>query len=296
MEGRNIESLSTKARTGSDSPTWIGVSVGDAIYSGASMIYRDAAPAETVTLLTETPANDPVALHLSGNWKEFNESEAGYLAIARWNRPLKLLEWSRLDRQAQRAVLDALRHRPVICFDGMAVLECFLDAGLPAREKLVCLKTMATLVENQAYPDHKKQPRLGYGAVEMLNRFCPRNDGGYTNPVTEIWSLYAKMTGEIIRADLSRTSSLEHKLIPVTLQMQRAGLGIDREGMATVLRAATDSAANAAEEVKRLLGRPQLNLNAHSDLLDALRAAGIEVDSTQGDELRLIDHPAAEAL
>src|SRR6266571_5091408 len=140
MEGRNIERVSTKARTGAGLPAWIGISVGDAIYSGASMIDCDAAPVETATLLAETPANDPVALHLSGNWKEFNESEAGYLSIARWNAPLKLLEWSRLDRPAQRAVLDALRQRPVISFDGMAVVECFLDAGVLTPGKVVCMK------------------------------------------------------------------------------------------------------------------------------------------------------------
>lgn len=54
--------------------------------------------------------------------------------------------------------------------------------------------------------------------------------------------------------------------------------------------------AECADDVRRLLGAPNLNPDSHPELLAALRRAGIEVVDTRASTLRTVDHPVVEPL
>ena len=51
-----------------------------------------------------------------------------------------------------------------------------------------------------------------------------------------------------------------------------------------------------ADEVRRALGQPALNLDSQPDLLRALRSAGLDVTSTRTGEIRTLDHPVTAPL
>ncbi|MBX9245540.1 bifunctional 3'-5' exonuclease/DNA polymerase [Actinotalea ferrariae] len=54
--------------------------------------------------------------------------------------------------------------------------------------------------------------------------------------------------------------------------------------------------AALADEVRSALDRPGLNVDSQTDLLSALRSAGLDVASTRKGEIRRLDHPVVEPL
>ncbi|MEI5582433.1 bifunctional 3'-5' exonuclease/DNA polymerase [Agromyces sp. CCNWLW213] len=92
----------------------------------------------------------------------------------------------------------------------------------------------------------------------------------------------------------------------VAAELRAAGLPWDRAEHERVLEEALgrrpapgrkpDRMEELAARVRDALEAPRLNIDSHPDLLRALRAAGIGVDSTARWELREHDHPAIEPL
>lgn len=92
----------------------------------------------------------------------------------------------------------------------------------------------------------------------------------------------------------------------VAVELQAAGLPWNRAEHERVLEAALGPRPPAGRKparmeelatlVREALDAPTLNLDSHADLLRALRAAGIQVDSTARWELREHDHPAIAPL
>src|SRR6266446_6595958 len=102
MKGRNIEGVSTTARSTDPRPAWTGITVADAVCTKVSKIDHDAASAlETAATLAQIPASEPWAIHFSGSWKSPREPETGYLALCGLDGSLKLVEWPGLDQQAK---------------------------------------------------------------------------------------------------------------------------------------------------------------------------------------------------
>ncbi|HEX6953350.1 MAG TPA: bifunctional 3'-5' exonuclease/DNA polymerase, partial [Agromyces sp.] len=92
----------------------------------------------------------------------------------------------------------------------------------------------------------------------------------------------------------------------IAAELQAAGLPWDRAEHERVLESALGPRPplgrkplrmeELATRVREALGAPTLNPDSHADLLRALRAAGIAVDSTARWELREHDHPAIAPL
>jgi len=88
---------------------------------------------------------------------------------------------------------------------------------------------------------------------------------------------------------LDEVWALECELLPCIIDMEAAGIAVDAEMLASVRDASQGEAQKTREALREALGMPTLNLSSPAQLLSALRAAGIALESTREESLKAAD-------
>lgn len=107
--------------------------------------------------------------------------------------------------------------------------------------------------------------------------------------VAHLHMLEATMRGELETAGLDVVAELEKHLLPVIVDMEAAGIAVDRERLSLLRNKAQQEAHDLAGKLRELLGQPKLNASSPQQLTKALQACGIEVDSTNEETLKAAD-------
>ena len=82
---------------------------------------------------------------------------------------------------------------------------------------------------------------------------------------------------------------LECELVPCVIDMEAAGIAVDRDKLASIRDASREAAAKSRDELRRALGMPGLNPASPAQLLAALRGAGLKLESTAEEALLSAD-------
>ena len=107
--------------------------------------------------------------------------------------------------------------------------------------------------------------------------------------VAHLHDLLARLEGEIASAGLADVWELERALLPCVVGMEAAGIRVDCEKLDNIAAEARASAASARDELRHALGKPSINPNSPPQLLEALRDAGLVLDSTAEEALKAAD-------
>jgi DNA polymerase I-like protein with 3'-5' exonuclease and polymerase domains len=92
--------------------------------------------------------------------------------------------------------------------------------------------------------------------------------------------------------------SLESSLLPVVIGMEANGLHVQRNKLRSIADEALKLAQKAADDLRAALGNPGINPASPGQLLAALRAKGLKLESTAEDVLKAADdgHLVCRAL
>jgi len=107
--------------------------------------------------------------------------------------------------------------------------------------------------------------------------------------VAHLHDLLDALLHEINVGGLEDTWTLECQLQPCVIDMESNGIHVSRGRLDRVAAAARDQAAEAEVALKTALGNPTINPASPAQLLTALRAAGIRLDSTNEEALKGAD-------
>ncbi len=94
---------------------------------------------------------------------------------------------------------------------------------------------------------------------------------------------------EIEMAGLDEAWDLETRLLPCVIDMEATGIHVSRGRLDSVASAARDKEAAAAAALRDALGDPGINPASQPQLLAALSAAGLALDSTKEEALAAVD-------
>ncbi len=104
--------------------------------------------------------------------------------------------------------------------------------------------------------------------------------------VAHLHLLKGRLDHELEMAGLDGVFDLESRLLPVVIDMEIAGMAVDVDRLRGIESTCCDKAAAAAAEVRDLLALPDLNIGSSKQLLAALKALGIPLDSTNEESLQ----------
>ena len=107
--------------------------------------------------------------------------------------------------------------------------------------------------------------------------------------VAHLHALTNKLWGELEHDALDVVAKLEMQLVPVIVEMEMAGIGVDTTKLREIETKARTSAAGFASSLRNELGLPALNTGSPKQLLKALRDTGIHVENTNEDTLKAAD-------
>jgi DNA polymerase-1 len=107
--------------------------------------------------------------------------------------------------------------------------------------------------------------------------------------VAHLHDLLGTMESELEMAGLDTVWSLESSLLPVVIGMEAAGLNVERNKLRSIADEALKLAQKAADDLRVALGNPGINPASPGQLLAALRAKGLKLESTAEDVLKAAD-------
>lgn len=107
--------------------------------------------------------------------------------------------------------------------------------------------------------------------------------------VAHLHNLAGVLEREIEMSGLEDVWALESALLPRVVEMEAAGIHVDVERLKGIAAKANATAAKASVDLREALGNPSLNPASPKQLLAALRAEGIPLDSTAEETLKSAD-------
>jgi hypothetical protein len=107
--------------------------------------------------------------------------------------------------------------------------------------------------------------------------------------VAHLHDLLGTMESELEMAGLDTVWALESSLLPVVIGMEAAGLNVERTKLRSIADEALKLAHQAADDLRAALGNPGINPASPGQLLAALRAKGLKLESTAEDVLKAAD-------
>jgi DNA polymerase-1 len=107
--------------------------------------------------------------------------------------------------------------------------------------------------------------------------------------VAHLHDLLGVMETEIELAGLDTVWALESALLPCVVGMEATGIRVDREKLQSVAVAADKLTQQATDDLRAALGNPSINLASPAQVLAALRAAGLSLESTAEVALKAAD-------
>ena len=131
-------------------------------------------------------------------------------------------------------------------------------------------------------PDHS---RSDWGSMFLIDdqlAYAARD-------VAHLHELASTVWGEIERARLDVVADLEFSLVPVIVEMETAGIAVDKAKLREIETKARSSAAGFASLLRNELHLPALNPGSPRQLLKALISQGIKVADTNEETLKAAD-------
>ena len=104
--------------------------------------------------------------------------------------------------------------------------------------------------------------------------------------VRHLHALRGKLIDEIAAAALDAVAQLEMQLLPVVVEMEAAGLAVDRAKLDAIRAAGVAESSARAAELRLALNEPALNVSSPQQLQAALQRAGVTVASTNEETLK----------
>ena len=104
--------------------------------------------------------------------------------------------------------------------------------------------------------------------------------------VRHLHALRGKLMDEISAAALDAVAQLEMQLLPVIVEMEAAGLAVDRAKLDAIRAAGVAESSARAAELRIALNEPALNVSSPQQLQAALQRAGVTVASTNEETLK----------
>jgi DNA polymerase I-like protein with 3'-5' exonuclease and polymerase domains len=166
--------------------------------------------------------------------------------------------------------------------------------------KMICTLTAARLLAAGTKPgnnlDQCLQRYLGIAPGPDQSRsdwgalFLTDDQLAYAaRDVAHLHNLAAVLEEELGKAGLENVWALESDLLPRVVEMEAAGIRVDADKLRTIAAKANADAIQASATLREALGKPSLNPASTPQLLAALRAAGLELDSTAEAALKEAD-------
>jgi DNA polymerase-1 len=94
------------------------------------------------------------------------------------------------------------------------------------------------------------------------------------------------LRSKVAAAGLDKVMELEMDLLPVVVDMERTGVGVDIDQLKAIRTEAAATTRSAEAEVRSLLDAPDLNLSSPKQLMAALNAAGFDLPNTAEETLK----------
>jgi DNA polymerase-1 len=107
--------------------------------------------------------------------------------------------------------------------------------------------------------------------------------------VAHLHDLLGTMESELEMAGLNTVWALESALLPAVIGMEATGLHVERNKLRSIADEARKLAKQAADDLRAALGNPGINPASPVQLLAALRAKGLKLESTAEDVLKAAD-------
>ena len=107
--------------------------------------------------------------------------------------------------------------------------------------------------------------------------------------VAHLHDLIGRMESELVTSGLDTVWALESNLLPCVVGMEATGIHVEREKLRKIADEALKLAQQASDELRSALGNPGINPASPSQLLAALRAKGIKLESTAEEKLKEAD-------
>jgi ribonuclease D len=134
----------------------------------------------------------------------------------------------------------------------------------------------------QAAADHSRSDWASMLLTEEQLSYAARD-------VAHLHDLLATMESELEASGLDTVWALESSLLPVVVGMEATGMHVEREKLRAVADEALKLAQQASDDLRVALGNPGINPASPSQLLAALRAKGIKLESTAEEKLKEAD-------
>ncbi len=107
--------------------------------------------------------------------------------------------------------------------------------------------------------------------------------------VAHLHDLAGTLEHEIEISGLDEVWMLERQLLPCVVDMEAAGIGVDRGKLEVIVTEQSVIAEQAADDLRAALGAPSLNLASPLKLLKALQEAGLKLKSTRAEDLKRVE-------
>lgn len=204
---------------------------------------------------------EPVILEV-GRWKDFPTELADALSLTRWimHDAQRTLTWMDLHYQLQ----------PPEFFCTLTASR-LLTAGSEQANDLESLAARYRLHIPEP-PDSDEWGGLFLSSAQMHH---------LVTQVQTIAALHTKLLRDIEQAGLAPILELECRLLPVVLQMEKAGLPMDRQRLESINQQLRRQLLEDTTHLRAVFGVKDLNFSSPSQVLAALQERGIEVPDTR---------------
>ena len=134
------------------------------------------------------------------------------------------------------------------------------------------------------------QPAADHSRSDWASMLLTDDQLAYaTRDVAYLHDLLGTMEYELEASGLDTVWALESNLLPCVVSMEATGMNLDRAKLESIAAEADRLAQKAADDLRVALGNPGINPASPSQILAALRGAGIKLESTAEEILKAAD-------
>lgn len=164
---------------------------------------------------------------------------------------------------------------------------------------------LATLAERYAGMTLDKSVREGFIAATGIDALSEAELRYAERDVVATWKVFAAQLPMLAETGLVRAAAIEGRAAFAFAQMEGVGFPIDQDGWRRIVTSAEAAKAAARQQLdaafepvleRDLFGVQHMNYERDEDVLQKLRALGLDLEHTRGDALTATGHPAALAL
>lgn len=134
------------------------------------------------------------------------------------------------------------------------------------------------------------QPAADHSRSDWASMLLTEDQLTYaTRDVAYLHDLLGTMESELEASGLDTVWALESSLLPCVIGMEATGIFVEREKLRTIADEALKLAQQASDDLRTALGNPGINPASPGQLLTALRAKGLKLESTSEETLKAAD-------